>query len=92
MVYGLDRKPTTYYVHLDRGIPNPAGAADSLVSRHRLQSDGYEPQWSAFYVRDANVSVVAALRCEPVVSSIEEVSYNGEEEIRPRGFKRVKLR
>ncbi len=91
-VYRLDRRPTTYFVHLNRRIPNPAVVADSLVTRHGLQSKGYEPQRNAFYVSDASVSVVAALRCETVVSSIEEVSYNDDEEIRPRGFRRIRLR
>ena len=57
---------------------------DSLMIRYRLQSNGFEAQWNALFVRDVTVDVVAALRCDPAVGSIEEVSFNDSEEIRLR--------
>ena len=84
LVYALDRTPTTYFVRLAPGTPNPRMVGDSLMIRYRLQSNGFEAQWNALFVRDVTVDVVAALRCEPAVGSIEEVSFNDSEEIRLR--------
>ncbi len=82
LVYALDRTPATFFVRLAGGISNPVVVTESLVTRHKLQSHGYEPPWNALYIKDATPAVVSALRCETAVNSIEEVAYNDLPDLR----------
>jgi hypothetical protein len=82
LVYALDRTPKTYWVQLESEIRDKVQAANSLIIRHRLQSNGFEPRYGALYVWDATPALISALRCDTVVSVIEEVSWDDSEEIR----------
>jgi RNA polymerase subunit RPABC4/transcription elongation factor Spt4 len=82
LVYALDRMPIAYFVRLTPGSGNPTLAGDSLRSRYQLVTNGYEARWNALYVKEATPDLVAKLRCDPAVGSIEEVAFNDDDEVR----------
>ena len=86
--------PTAYFVRLTPGTANPTLAGDSLRARYQLVTNGYEARWNALFLKDATPELVAKLRCDAAVSSIEEVAFNDDDEIRlPRmtNLKRFRL-
>jgi hypothetical protein len=82
LVYALDRTPTAYFVRLTAGTGNPTLAGDSLRSRYQLVTNGYEAQWNALFVKEVTPELIAKLRCDAAVGSIEEVAFNDADEVR----------
>lgn len=72
LVYGPDHAPSAFRVVLTGEVSRPARVADSLAEHYRLSSGGYEASTQGFVVDNPQPDVVARLRCEPAVSTLEE--------------------
>jgi hypothetical protein len=90
LVYALDRVPSTYFLRFAPGQPDPALMGDSLRARYALAGAEYEPQWNAVFVKDVTPELIAKLRCDPAIGSIDEVAFNDEEEVRLPRLNRLK--
>jgi hypothetical protein len=75
LVYEMNNAPTMFRIQLDRQAGDPKRLTDALVKRHRLMSAGFDSKRYGIFTWEVSPTVVSALRCEPGVASIEEVSH-----------------
>jgi hypothetical protein len=75
LVYEVDKTPSMFRLQLARQARYPDSLTDTLVNRYRLQGAGYDPKRGGVLVWEVSPDVVARLRCESGITSIEEVSH-----------------
>ena len=74
LVYQVDSTPSMFRIQLALATPDPNRLTDSLVARYQLKSAGYDRKRGGIFVWQVSPAVVAALRCESGVTSIEQIS------------------